>query len=342
MYKIKYYIIYYTCFLFLAYSSILFTQDSNANNFANLPNSRRLANNIDAKFRSTNSLIIEWRGIYNPSLVYYVYRSTTPILSKPLLSSSTVVGNVQSVNNTEFYSIVDSPPTYGKYYYAIVSYIDNIGFYTGIPSVDTLALDFTESRVIKQGEANSPPNYYNDVVNSIISNTNDIPQQPPIVEEEELPPLITNDVIPNTNNIIPPSTNGLGGLEDSFNFNSTQYVFVVPNSSGETNTNKATTDNTNKKPAISDIQKEYNRYLNEYNKAVAQFRVANYKGVITILEPISRRNINKDLYYKINLLLGKSYKATKQKKYAINTFKRIQSINPKEVNFWINQVLSDL
>ena len=82
--------------------------------------------------------------------------------------------------------------------------------------------------------------------------------------------------------------------------------------------------------------------MSEYNKALAQFKLGNYSMVITLLKPVSTKNVNRDLYYNINLLLGKAYKYAKQKQNALTVFRRIQSINHEEVSFWVNQVLSDL
>ncbi|MBS4763486.1 MAG: tetratricopeptide repeat protein, partial [Brachyspira sp.] len=92
----------------------------------------------------------------------------------------------------------------------------------------------------------------------------------------------------------------------------------------------------------NEFQNEYDKYNNEYNKALAQFKLGNYSTVITLLKPVSTKNVNRDLYYNINLLLGKAYKYANQKQNALTVFRRIQSINHEEVSFWVNQVLSDL
>ena len=87
---------------------------------------------------------------------------------------------------------------------------------------------------------------------------------------------------------------------------------------------------------------EYSRYKSEYDRAVIQFKAGNYLFAVSILEPISRRNIDRTLYYDINLMLGKCYKNLGRKKNALDVFNRIKTYNAQEVNFWINQVLSDL
>ncbi|ELV06524.1 hypothetical protein [Brachyspira hampsonii] len=89
-------------------------------------------------------------------------------------------------------------------------------------------------------------------------------------------------------------------------------------------------------------QNEYSRYKTEYDRALAQFKLKNYLQAASILEPVSSRNINRNLYYDINLLLGKCYKYLGRKKNSLDVFNRIKSYNSQEVNFWINQVLSDL
>ena len=326
IHKLKYMLLLMSAFLFAQFNN------SELDNLGTLPSSRRLANNIDAKFRNQGSLIIEWKGVYNPNLIYYVYRSDNPILSKSLLTKATVVGNISSAENTDTYSIVDSPPNYGRYYYAIVSYIDNIGFYTGIPNVDAIAVDFTATSVTKQSLSTTDRfatnSYYNDIVNDILNNTN-YNTTPPVPVEEHKP---TNSIDTNSYplNI---DTNTNSGYS---NYNVTTLYFVEK--TNEVNTNKPqpvkNTENT--------IARDYAKYSSDYNRALVEFKRGNFSNVVKILEPVSRRNINKQLYYNINLLLGKSYKNLKQKKNAITVFKRIQAINTTEVNFWINQVLTDL
>ena len=324
IHKLKYMLILMSAFLFAQFNN------SELDNLGTLPNSRRLANNIDAKFRNQGSLFIEWKGVYNPNLIYYIYRSDTPILSKSLLTKATVVGNIASVENTDMYSIVDSPPNYGRYYYAIVSYIDNIGFYTGIPNVDAIAVDFTATSVTKQSLSTTDRfatnSYYNDIVNDILNNTNYNTPPPPVVEQREA----TNTDPNSYPSDLEANTNGYS------NYNVTTLYFVAKTNDVNTNTQQPA------KKQENTVVRDYAKYSSDYNRALIEFKKGNFYNVVKILEPISRRNINKQLYYNINLLLGKSYKNLKQKKNAITVLKRIQPINNTEVNFWINQVLSDL
>ncbi len=325
--------------LFIFASGILYSQTSTNldNSFTNLPNSRRLANNISVRAISEDSLYIEWDGIYHPNLTYYIYRSNNPILSRPLLTTATVIGSIKATNNSNLYSMLDILPRYGKYYYAVISYVDNIGFYTADSDVDTVSFEFKN------------PNTFTNTVNTnatIRIQTNNLP-------------IITNDNITNFYTI----TNYYNqtNFYTITNYYNTSEIYLLP----ETNSNMAsnnpirnrdTNENTNGivntnsiKATIDNIMEtqtpaktEYDIYTSEYNKALAQFKLGNYSTVITLLEPVSRKNVNRNLYYNINLLLGKAYKNTNQKQNALNVFRRIQSINSTEVNFWVNQVLSDL
>ena len=103
-------------------------------------------------------------------------------------------------------------------------------------------------------------------------------------------------------------------------------------------TNRYNITNNNNTSASSLISK----YNSDYNRALAEFKNKNYLLAANILEPISTRNINNDIYYKSNLLLGKCYKYLGRKNNALGVFNRIKTYNAQEVNFWINQVLSDL
>lgn len=302
--------------LFIFISGILYSQTSINfdNSFTNLPTSKRLANNISIRPISEGSLYVEWEGIYHPNLTYYVYRSNNPILSRPLLATAAIIGSVKATNNSNSYSMLDILPSYGKYYYAVISYVDNIGFYTADSDVDTVSYEFNGNNV----------NAINTNTNTIVINTNINTNSYTLIlvtgENETNNNIISNDININTN----------------YNINTNENIDEFVN----TNSIKAKVDDimTNQTPA----QTEYDKYMNEYNKAVAQFKSGNYSNVIALLEPISRKNINRNLYYNINLLLGKAYKNTRQKQNALTVFKRIQSINSTEVNFWINQVLSDL
>lgn len=339
--------------LFVFASGILYSQTS-ANlddSFTNLPNSKRLANNISIRAIGEDSLYVEWQGIYHPNLTYYVYRSNNPILSRPLLTTATVIGSVKATNNANSYSMLDILPRYGTYYYAVISYVDNIGFYTADSDVDTVSFEFKD------------PNAIN--TNIIVTNNTTM-----VIGTNNLLP-ITNEIMTNifaitnyysqtnyytnyynqtnyyntTEIYIKPETNDNYVSNNPIrnrNTNDLDYIYTNENINGVVNTNsiKETIDNImeNQTPA----QTEYDMYMQEYNKALAQFKLGNYSTAITLLEPVSKKNVNRNLYYNINLLLGKSYKNTNQKQNALNVFRRIQSINSAEVNFWVNQVLSDL
>ena len=143
--------------LFLIFSLILFISagflysqtSTNAEvSFTNLPNSTRLASKISIKPINEDSLYVEWEGIYHPNLTYYVYRSNNPILSRPLLSTATIIGSVKATNSFNSYSMLDILPGYGKYYYAVISYVDNIGFYTADSHVDTVSFEFKDPNAI--------------------------------------------------------------------------------------------------------------------------------------------------------------------------------------------------
>ena len=329
--------------LFIFISGILYSQTSAnlENSFTNLPSSQRLANNISIRAMNENSLYVEWQGIYHPNLTYYVYRSNNPILSRPLLTTATVIGSVKATNNSTSYSMLDILPSYGLYYYAVISYVDNIGFYTADSDVDTVSFEFkdpnaintnTNTLVIGTNSNNmtnfvSATNYY--IQTNYYNITNYYNTTEILIGETNTNNNILNDDIISTNYMDYIYTNNI-------NTNTSEIIDGVVN----TNSIEITIDNIMETPKPT--QTEYDRYMNEYNKALAQFRLGNYSTVITLLEPVSAKNVNRNLYYNINLLLGKAYKNTSQKQKALNVFRRIQSINSTEVNFWINQVLSDL
>ena len=351
--------------LFIFTAGVLYSQTSTnlENSFTNLPNSKRLANNISIRAINEDSLYVEWQGIYHPNLTYYVYRSNNPILSRPLLTTATVIGSVKATNNANSYSVLDILPSYGTYYYAVISYVDNIGFYTADSDVDTISFEYknpnaniitnASSIVIGGDNANSNgiiTNAY--IITNFITETNYYAQtnyyeQTNYYNETNYHNITnyynTTEIIitGETNNNI--SNNPIKNRDT----NETDYIYTNimntnENVDGMVNTNsiEATINNIMETP--SPAQTEYDIYMNEYNKALAQFRLGNYSTVITLLEPVSRKNVNRNLYYNINLLLGKAYKNTNQKQNALNVFRRIQSINSTEVNFWVNQVLSDL
>lgn len=362
MNRMKFFKTYYNTKLFLSLalfifaSGILYSQTSTNfdNSFTNLPNSKRLANNINIRAISEDSLYVEWDGIYHPNLTYYVYRSNNPILSRPLLTTATVIGSVKATNSLSLYSMLDILPKYGKYYYAVISYVDNIGFYTADSDVDTVSFEFKDPNAINTNTVNTNVNMITTNATMMIIGTNDLPTIDDFITNFY---SITNyynqtnyynytNYYNTTEIYIKPETNNNTVSNNPIrNRNTNDYIYTNENINGVVNTNsiEATIDNVMENNVNgTPPQTEYDRYMNEYNKAVAQFRLGNYSTVITLLEPVSRKNVNRDLYYNINLLLGKAYKNTNQKQNALNVFRRIQSINSTEVNFWVNQVLSDL
>lgn len=316
------------------------------NSFTNLPNSKRLASKISIKPINEDSLYVEWEGIYHPNLTYYVYRSNNPILSRPLLSTATIIGSVKATNSFNSYSMLDILPGYGKYYYAVVSYVDNIGFYTADSDVDTVSFEFKD------------PNAIN--TNIIMTNTNTMI----IVTTNDL--NMATNFISHTNYYEQTNYYNQTNYHNFTNYYNTTEIYIKPNTNNVSNntvknknledesetsseyTNETLIDlseNSFETPTTNtanEFQIEYDEYMSEYNKALAQFKLGNYSTVITLLKPVSTKNVNRDLYYNINLLLGKAYKYAKQKQNALTVFRRIQSINHEEVSFWVNQVLSDL
>lgn len=316
------------------------------NSFTNLPNSKRLASKISIKPINEDSLYVEWEGIYHPNLTYYVYRSNNPILSRPLLSTATIIGSVKATNSLNSYSMLDILPGYGKYYYAVVSYVDNIGFYTADSDVDTVSFEFKD------------PNAIN--TNIIMTNTNTM-----IIGAINEFYMATN-FISHTNYYEHTNYYNQTNYHNFTNYYNTTEIYLKPNTNNISNNaiknknlkdeSKTSLEYTNETlidlsensfeipttNTANEFQIEYDEYMSEYNKALAQFKLGNYSTVITLLKPVSTKNINRDLYYNINLLLGKAYKYAKQKQNALTVFRRIQSINHEEVSFWVNQVLSDL
>lgn len=346
MNRIEFFKTYYKTKLFLSLALFIFTAgvlysqtSTNFDNyFTNLPSSKRLANNIYIRAMSEDSLYVEWEGIYHPNLTYYVYRSNNPILSRPLLTTATVIGSVKATNNSSSYSMLDILPTYGIYYYAVISYVDNIGFYTADSDVDTVSFEYRENNRI-----NTITNTITNTV-TIGNNNNTNAYTLILIANEETNTNTTNNILNDNNTIKDQNTN-----ETNYNHIYTNYIYTNiantnENTDGIVNTNsiQTTIDNIMETEIPPAPQTEYDMYMNEYNKALAQFRLGNYSTVITLLEPVSTKNVNRNLYYNINLLLGKAYKNTSQKQNALNVFRRIQSINSTEVNFWVNQVLSDL
>ena len=244
--------------------------------------------------------------------------------------------------------MLDILPGYGKYYYAVVSYVDNIGFYTADSDVDTVSFEFKD------------PNAIN--TNIIMTNTNTM-----IIGAINEFYTATN-FISHTNYYEHTNYYNQTNYHNFTNYYNTTEIYIKPNTNNVSNntvknknledesetsleyTNETlidlSEDTFKEDTTIPDIpnefQNEYDKYNNEYNKALAQFKLGNYSTVITLLKPVSTKNVNRDLYYNINLLLGKAYKYANQKQNALTVFRRIQSINHEEVSFWINQVLSDL
>lgn len=337
----------FSLILFIS-AGFLYSQTStNAEvSFTNLPNSKRLASKISIKPINEDSLYVEWEGIYHPNLTYYVYRSNNPILSRPLLSTATIIGSVKATNSLNSYSMLDILPGYGKYYYAVVSYVDNIGFYTADSDVDTVSFEFKD------------PNAIN--TNIIMTNTNTMI----IVATNDL--NTATNFISHTNYYEHTNYYNQTNYHNFTNYYNTTEIYLKPNTNNISNnaiknknlkdesktnleyTNETLIDlseNSFETPTTNtanEFQIEYDEYMSEYNKALAQFKLGNYSTVITLLKPVSTKNVNRDLYYNINLLLGKAYKYAKQKQNALTVFRRIQSINHEEVSFWVNQVLSDL
>ncbi len=378
-------------------------------NYNDLPNSRRLVTKLNIKHIEENKVEVSWVGIYHPNLMYYVYRSEDPILSKTVLTNAKVVGSTKATNASTTYTIYDNLPKYDKYYYAVISYIDNINFYTATENMDLMQFEYYDP-------FNKDMTNFEMITNDILTNditTNDLDTNSMYFTNDMITNIVnSNDFLsyyPNTNlfdtnySILPPtnyvdlyyttnridSNRGIVFTTNYYNYtnyytnnytnyyNSTKIYIINPTndnlSTNEINTNDLNTnDFTNQSRMVENITNElkvtsftndknenivnveikkdntkktpseYQRYSSEYQRALAQFKANNYTGAITILEPISRKKVDSALYYDINLLLGKSYKNAGRKKNALDTLKRIRSINPNEVNFWINQVLSDL
>ena len=296
--------------------NVLYTQTSssiyNEDLINNLPNAERFAKNIRISASETNSntLIIEWDGINDGSVVYYLYRSINPIIGKSSLIDSSVVDYIKATNASKHYSILDRPILSSKYYYAVVSYADDLIFYSARDNVDTSSIVFNGFSNIKA--------YTN---NNLDSNTNSVYT------------YNTNQI---ANTVF--NTNNITNTYVHTNVYSVTNVYALTNIYSVTNRYSITNRVNNNASASSLISK----YNNDYNRALAEFKNKNYLLAANILEPISARNINNDIYYKINLLLGKCYKYLGRKNNALGVFNRIKTYNAQEVNFWINQVLSDL
>ena len=110
----------------------------------NLPNAEKFVSKIKVSHSDTNNniVLIEWEGIEDNNLVYYVYRSTSPIIGKSSFSDSVVVDYIKATNNSKNYVILDRPIITSTYYYAVVSYINDLSFYNAKENVDTSSLSF--------------------------------------------------------------------------------------------------------------------------------------------------------------------------------------------------------
>lgn len=295
--------------------NVLYTQTTSSSIYDedlinNLPNAERFAKNIKISASETNSntLIIEWDGVNDGSIVYYLYRSISPIIGKSSLIDSSVVDYIKATNDSKHYYVLDRPILSSKYYYAVVSYADDLIFYSARDNVDTSSIVFNGFSNIKT--------YTN---NNLISNNN--------LSYTNNTNSITNTVFDNN---ITTNTYVQTNVYSITNVYSLTNIYSVTNRYNITNNN-----NTSASSLIS-------KYNSDYNRALAEFKNKNYLLAANILEPISTRNINNDIYYKINLLLGKCYKYLGRKNNALGVFNRIKTYNAQEVNFWINQVLSDL
>ncbi len=275
----------------------------------NLPNAERFVSKMRVSYSDTNNnvLLIQWEGIRDDNLMYYVYRSKSPIIGKSSFSSSSsataIVDYIKATNTSKTYTVYDSPIIGSKYYYAVVSYIDDLSFYNGKENTDT-------SSVLFNGADN---------ISSINYNTN-------------------NNLNYVTNSFTVTNTYSLTNIYTVTNTYSFTNTYTITNTYSLTN-NNIKNSNSNGSNSINNY---YSNYKSQYNRALAEFKMRNYSRAASILEPVSRRNINRALYYDINMLLGKCYKYMGQKKNSLDVFNRIKSYNTQEVNFWINQVLSDL
>ena len=299
-------------FFYLAIN-ILYSQTQYNND---LPNAEKFANNIVLS-QTDNEVLIEWEGINDNNLIYYVYRSDSPITGKYSLSTSKVVDYIKATNASRKYSVIDRPVLSSTYYYAVVSYIDNVSFYNAKPKVDTLSIIFN-------GVVNTNNNQYK------IDNTTNNSQY-------KIDDVVTNNKYEdNTNTIIYEYTNVLV-TTNVYNITNT-YTNIITTTNVVNNTSgviKSSNTYNNNSSSVS-------KYRNEYDRAVIQFKAGNYLSAASILEPVSKVNVSRTLYYNINLLLGKCYKNLGRKKNALDVFNRIKTYNAQEVNFWINQVLTDL
>ena len=205
------------------------------------------------------------------------------------------------------------PVISSTYYYAVVSYIDDLSFYNAKENTDTFSISFNginNSSSLTNLNANNLSNS-NTIINSNFNSQNNLK-------------YVTNFVTV-TNTIT---------LTNTYTFTNSLVTNNIKNSNSSSLNNNGSISSGN--------NNDFNNYRSQYNRALAEFKWGNYSQAASILEPVSRRNVNRTLYYEINMLLGKCYKYLRQKKNSLDAFNRIKSYNTQEVNFWINQVLSDL
>lgn len=304
--------------------NVLYTQTSsslyNEDLINDLPNAERFAKNIKISASETNSntLIIEWDGINDSSVIYYIYRSLSPIIGKSSLIDSSVVDYIKATNDSKHYYVLDRPILSSKYYYAVVSYADDLIFYSARDNVDTSSIVFNGFSNIKSYTNNS--GFYD--TNNTLNNSKYISNS------------YTTNTVFNTNNIT--NTYVQTNVYSITNMYTLTNIYSLTNRYNITN---IVNNNNNNNASASSLISKYN---GDYNRALTEFKNKNYLSAVNILEPISSRNINNDIYYKINLLLGKCYKYLGRKNNALDVLNRIKTYNAQEVNFWINQVLSDL
>lgn len=315
----------FICIIFFYISvNVLYAQTSSVYDEAlinSLPNAESFVSKMNIKAADTNNniVIIEWEGINYTNLVYYVYRSERPITGRASLIDAKVIDYVKATNDSKLYNVLDRPVFSSKYYYAVVSYINDLSFYNALENTDTLSVNFNG---IKNTNLSA----------SIMENTNNI--------------IYSNELY-NTNiysNSAADKENIVNNLKYLTNFITNTYF--ITNTHNITNsysvTNMYSLTNIHNAAAPANKKNGYAVYKNEYRKALAEFKRGNYSAASSILEPLSLINIDRALYYDINLLLGKCCKYLGRKKKALDVFNRIKTYNSKEVSFWINQVLTDL
>ena len=203
----------------------------------NLPNAERLVSNIKISTSETNNniVLISWDGITDSNLIYYIYRSKSPIIGKSSFSNSTVVDYIKATNDSKRYIVYDSPIITSTYYYAVVSYINDSVFYNAEENIDTSSLLY--NGITTNNTLNNNLKYNTNINNNIITNT----------------VTVTNNVIL-TNNVLLTNVVTLTNTVTLTNNNS------VLSSSGSINNSS---------------QNEYSRYKTEYDRALAQFKLKN-------------------------------------------------------------------